>query len=315
MHQPPGNPREKDYHTRLRKVLAFIQENLSDDLSLDKLSGIANFSPFHFQKIFSQYIGESPKQYIIRLRLERIAHYLKLYPELSISEASFQCGFASPSTFIRAFKKFYGKTPEAFRKLSLEEISKIGTLKPNNGKLLKNTSSEFWSPDLMNMEDPGSIPELKIDVVSIRSLKVAFIDTHLGDEDAISNAFHNLARWAGPRELISRDTKFIGILLDMPFFTDLGKCRYRACITLPEDYPLPKDTVTDVIPGGKYATFTMKGSIRSVFSNLRSFSHGWLPGSGYQVAGITGFEEFPVNPASGPMEEIPRQLFIPVKPA
>jgi len=44
MHHPPGNFKEKEYHARLRKVLAFIQENLSEDLPLEKLSGMAFFS-------------------------------------------------------------------------------------------------------------------------------------------------------------------------------------------------------------------------------------------------------------------------------
>ena len=78
MHNPPENHKEKEYQSRIRKVLAYIQENLSEELPLEKLSEVAFFSPFHFQKIFSKYVGESPKQYIMRLRLERIAHYLKL---------------------------------------------------------------------------------------------------------------------------------------------------------------------------------------------------------------------------------------------
>ena len=111
MHHPPANLKEKDHFSRIRKVLVYIQENLSEELSLDKLSKIAFFSQFHFHRIFSLYVGESPKQYIMRLRLERIAHYLKLYPALSINDAAYQCGFSSPSTFIRAFKKYYGMTP------------------------------------------------------------------------------------------------------------------------------------------------------------------------------------------------------------
>ena len=88
MHHPPENLKEKEYLSRIRRVLTYIQENLSEELSLEILSEMAFFSPFHFQKIFSKYVGESPKQYIMRLRLERIAHYLKLYPALNISDAS-----------------------------------------------------------------------------------------------------------------------------------------------------------------------------------------------------------------------------------
>lgn len=315
MHEPPENQKEKDYLQRIRKVLAYIQENLSDELSLEMLSGLAFFSPFHFQKIFSLYVGESPKQYIMRLRLERIAHYLKLYPELSINEASYRCGFSSPSTFIRAFKKYYSITPDAFRNLSFGEISKIGTLKPNKGKSFNLNPSEFWSLNLTHEEVKGLTSGIGIEVKKIRSLKVAFIDSHLGDEDAIPNAFITLTRWAEPRELITASTQYAGIFLDMPFFTEYGKCRFRACITLPEEVSTPKEIGTITIPEGRYATFSVKGSILSVFSNLIAFRHGWLEQSGYQIAEITGFELYAENPAKKPYESIQRQIFVPVKPA
>jgi AraC-like DNA-binding protein len=53
MHQPPENLKEKEYQQRLRKVLAYINENLSDDLSLEKLAGIASYSPFETICCFS----------------------------------------------------------------------------------------------------------------------------------------------------------------------------------------------------------------------------------------------------------------------
>jgi AraC family transcriptional regulator len=315
MHEPPGDHKKKEYHSRLRRVLAYIQEHLSDELPLNKLSEIACFSPFHFQKIFSLYVGESPKQYIMRLRMERIAHYLALYPALSINDAAFQSGFSSPSTFIRAFRKYYGTTPEGFRKLSLKEISKIGTLKPRKGKFSDLQSSEFWSLDTINEEVAGLTSEMNIEVKLIRSLNVAFMDTHLGDEDAIPNTFKALTRWASPRDLVTPETRFIGIFLDMPFFTEFAKCRFRACISLPEGIPLPKDIGSVIIPGGKYASYQMKGTIGGVFKSLMAFSHGWLEQSGYQIAEITGFELYTENPASSPYESINRQIFIPVKPA
>jgi len=315
MHRPPENQKEKEYQARIRKVLAYIQENLSEDLSLEKLSGIAFFSPFHFQKIFSLYVGESPKQYIMRLRLERIAHYLKLYSDLNILEASFQCGFSSPSTFIRAFKKYYGITPDAFRKFSFDEISKIGTSKPNKGKSIDLNPSEFWILNLTNEEVTGLTSAMNIEVKTFRSLKVAFMDSHLGEEDSIPNTFKALSRWAEPRDLINHDTQYIGIFLDMPFFTEFSKCRFRACITVAEDISLPKEISSTAIPAGRFAVFSMKGMLKSVFNNLMAFRHGWLDHSGYQIAEIIGFELYAENPAKKPYETIQREIFVPVKPA
>jgi len=315
MHHAPENHKEKDYILRIRKVLAYIQENLSEGLSLEKLSAIAFFSPFHFQKIFSLYVGESPKQYIMRLRLERIAHYLKLYPDLSINDASFQCGFSSPSTFIRAFRKYYGMTPETFRNLSLAEISKIGTLKPVKGKSPDIYPSEFWSMNLTNDEVAGFSSTMDVQVNQFRSLNVAFIESHLGDQDAIPNTFKVLTQWAEPRDLITNETQFIGILLDMPFFTEYEKCRFRACITVPEHFSALKETGLMRIPDGRYASYFFKGTIQNVFRSLIAFRHGWLDQSGYQIAEIRGFELYSNNPAKTPYESINRRIFIPVKPA
>jgi AraC family transcriptional regulator len=315
MHQPPENLKEKEYQLRIRKVLALIQENLSEDLSLEKLAGLAFFSPFHFQKIFTQYVGESPKQYIIRLRLERIAHYLKLYPDLSIDDAAFQCGFSSPSTFIRAFKRFYGTTPETFRRLSFEEISKIGTLKPRKGQSIDINPSEFWHMNLTSDEVPGLTSGMNIEVKTIRSLKLAFMDSHLGDGDVIPSTFKALTRWAEPRDVLTSETKYIGIMMDIPFFTDFEKCRYRACITIPEGFSPVKEIEVTTITAGKYATYSLKGTLHNVFRSLMAFKHGWLDQSGYQIAEISGFELYSENPAVRPYESLHRQIFIPVKPA
>ncbi len=315
MHHPPENQKEKEYYSRIRKVLAYIQENLMEELSLEKLSAIAFFSPFHFQRLFSLYVGESPKQYIMRLRLERIAHYLKLYPDLSINDASFQSGFSAPSTFIRAFKKYYGITPEGFRKLSYDEISKIGTLNPHKGKFFDIQPSEFWSLNLTTEGETASTSGMNIEVKSIRSLKVAFMDSHLGAEDAIVNTFKALTRWAEPRALITQDTQYIGIMLDMPFFTEYGKCRFRACISLPDGVSLPKEIGSLVIPEGRYATYSFTGTIQGVFRSLISFKHEWIDQSGYEIAEIIGFELYSENPALKPYESIQQQIFVPVKPA
>lgn len=96
-------------------------KNLNEELTLQKLAGIANYSPFHFQKIFKQEIGESPKQYIIRMRLENAAHSLFVYRHRSITEIALDSGFASNATFARAFKNYFGFSAEEFRKLSPKE--------------------------------------------------------------------------------------------------------------------------------------------------------------------------------------------------
>jgi AraC family transcriptional regulator len=315
MHEQPANHIEKDHHIRIRKVLAYIQENLSVDIPLAKMAEIANFSPFHFQKLFTQYVGESPKQYIMRLRLERIAHNLKLFPEQSVFELSLQSGFSSPSTFGRAFKNYYGITPDEFRKLPHSEISKICTLKSNKGKDFDISSHEFWNVNFDEVEPIGFTSGSEIEVIRLSSLKVAFIDSHLGHSNVVSNTFRTLTNIMAPRDLINQQTRFIGIFLDLPFFTELNKCRFRASITLPENDVIPKEIVLGEIPENKYATYSVKGSIADTLKSLVTFKHNWLDSSGYQIAETIGYEEYPINPASKDYEKIIRKIYIPIKPA
>ena len=315
MHLPPENYKEKEYHHRIRKVLAYIQENLSIDISLIKMAEVANFSPFHFQRLFKQFVGETPKQYILRLCLEKIAHHLKLFPEVSIYEISLQSGFSSHSTFARAFKNYYGVTPEAFRKMSHSDISKICTSKNKISKEYITHSSEFWGVNNNENEWNASAHGRKIEVVKLRSLKVAFIDSHLGNDNAVSNAFRTLIQIVGPRDLVLSETRYIGIFLDLPFFTELNKCRFRACITLPANILIPKELSTCEIPENRYASYTLKGSLDDLLKSLVSFKHQWLDISGYQISETIGYEEYLTNPISNAYKLLQRNVFIPIKPA
>lgn len=56
----------KDYHERINQVLLFINNNLEEKLTLETLSSISNFSPFHFHRIMRAHLGESIGEYVIQ---------------------------------------------------------------------------------------------------------------------------------------------------------------------------------------------------------------------------------------------------------
>ena len=63
----------KEYARRINAALDFIDRNIGDDVSLAKLASVACFSPYHFHRIFSSFVGEPPAEYVRRLRLEKAA--------------------------------------------------------------------------------------------------------------------------------------------------------------------------------------------------------------------------------------------------
>src|SRR5262249_9589306 len=94
--------------------LVHIQKNLDSPVSLEDLAAIASFSPFHFHRIFRGMVGESVKEHVRRLRLERAAHRLRFTGQ-PVTEIAFDAGYETPESFTRAFGGMFGEAPTAFR--------------------------------------------------------------------------------------------------------------------------------------------------------------------------------------------------------
>ena len=61
--------KEKIYYERIAKAIEFIKKNFKDQPSLDEIADAVNLSPFHFQRIFSEWAGVSPKKFMQYLLL------------------------------------------------------------------------------------------------------------------------------------------------------------------------------------------------------------------------------------------------------
>ncbi len=65
-----------EYKSRINNVIDYIESNLKSEMTLDKLADVANFSSFHFHRIFKTIIGETLNQFIQRIRIEKAAALL-----------------------------------------------------------------------------------------------------------------------------------------------------------------------------------------------------------------------------------------------
>lgn len=99
---------------RLRRVMAFIEDNYESDLSLAELAHVGGMSTFHFAREFKRTTGTTPHQYLIKFRIER-AKALLTESELPLVEVSSRAGFSHQSHFTRLFRRLTGTTPLAFR--------------------------------------------------------------------------------------------------------------------------------------------------------------------------------------------------------
>ncbi|MBS4172244.1 helix-turn-helix domain-containing protein [Bacillus sp. FJAT-49736] len=110
---------EKEYKVNsnpiIKNVIGYMEENYSNDLSLDILADHCRLSKFYLIKLFKEALGCTPSQFLLRIRLEH-AKDLLLKTNFDITRICFEVGFGSLSTFERVFKKRWGMTISEFRK-------------------------------------------------------------------------------------------------------------------------------------------------------------------------------------------------------
>jgi AraC family transcriptional regulator len=100
---------------REKKVAQYIDEHLSEDISLATLAEVAKLSPYHFVRSFKQSFGLPPHRYVSRLRMEQ-AKSLLANPAMSVTQIGFKLGFSETSSFTTTFRKHAGLTPTAYRR-------------------------------------------------------------------------------------------------------------------------------------------------------------------------------------------------------
>lgn len=99
----------------LQNIVKYIDEHIDEKISIDELSLKSRWRSQHFIRVFTDFIGVTPYQYILRKKMEK-AKDLICNTDLSYSEVSFELGFLSYANFSIAFKKATGKTPVQYKK-------------------------------------------------------------------------------------------------------------------------------------------------------------------------------------------------------
>lgn len=103
---------------RMNKAMDYIEFNLADEISYDKLAQIACCSTYHFQRMFSFITGVSLSEYIRRRRLTLAAFDLQT-SNIKVIDVAMKYGYESPEAFSRAFKNLHGIMPISARDIGV----------------------------------------------------------------------------------------------------------------------------------------------------------------------------------------------------
>jgi AraC family transcriptional regulator len=287
------------YHERILRVLVHIQERLDDDLSLEELARTACFSPFHFHRVFTALVGESVKEHVRRLRLERAAYRLR-YTEDPVTRIAFDAGFQAHESFTRAFRALFGVSPSRYRGAHRAPAPSQVHYRPD-GKLTA------FEP----VKRGGPAMEVRIENVPPR--RVAFM-RHVGPYEEVGRTWEKLAKWAASRGLVGPDTLAVGVPYDDPEVTPADKLRYDACLTVNGPFQPEGEVGEQVVAGGECAVLRHRGPYRAIGETYHRLYGGWLPQSGREPAAAPSFVVGRITPPDTPPEDLVTDLCVPLKP-
>lgn len=308
------------YIARINRVIDYIKSNLDGDLSLEKLSSIANFSKFYFHRIFKSVTGENLNSCVGRMRIERSAFMLIYNPGLSITSIAFDSGFSSPSVYSREFKAHYKLSPSQWRQ---EKNSKICKVNRNICKEPQDTEIyiEFskhkpsWGMKMQNQN------LLKVDVRSMPEIPIAYIRHHGGynplNKQLFQSLFARLISWAVPRNLFNPPlTKAMTIFSSgHPDTTAPDHLSVDVAISIEKQIAVDGEVGKRVVPGGQYAVVSLvDASMEDCGEAWNNLFNVWLPSSGYQPGEGAYYINHLNDPEQHPQKLHTIEMYLPVKP-
>ena len=108
------NTQETINYNRIAEAIEYIRDHFKVQPNLDEVAEKVHLSPFHFQRLFSEWAGTSPKKFLQYISLE---HAKKLIKEnqASISEAAYETGLSGTSRLHDLFVRIEGMTPAEYK--------------------------------------------------------------------------------------------------------------------------------------------------------------------------------------------------------
>lgn len=275
-------------------VLYYCYAHIDAPIRLNDLAEEQGISPFHLHRIFREETGETLQESLRSIRLQKAANLLLTNRHATISEISGECGYASHTSFIKAFRIKFGQAPMQWRK---------GGFRQYADGILKGSQSASDS----EVEFEGLIPDIR----RIDARRVAYL-RHRGYNRTIRETWQRLLAWCH-EEGVKQSAMQIGLHHDNPLITPLESCMYVACVELDSPENATRSIGELVIPGGLHAVFSVRGRYGDVLKLLQYVYHVWLPESGYEAKVLPAYTCYRRNhfiDASGIFE---LDLFVPVR--
>ena len=277
----------------ISKAIRYIEDNITEDLTIELIAKQAFVSPFYFQKGFAMLCGFTVGEYIRHRRLTLAGSEL-VATDGKIIDIAMKYGYESPDSFTKAFTRFHGVTPTAARK---------------DGAMVKS----FTSLKIKFSLEGGYIMDYKI--VEKESFTVMGVSRVFQYESA-TKAIPEF--WS--EHFQKGNGKFVcgmyGVNIDESMkgdeFEYLIADNYDPCTEV------PTGLITKIIPKHTWAVFPCKGAMPKIMQDVnRKIFSEWLPNCrDYEIASGYNIEMYsnPVDYPDGTGDEnYYSEIWIPVK--
>lgn len=291
------------YLDAIQRVIVHVATHLDDAIDLEVLAADACLSPFHFHRVFRGMVGETPMEFVRRLRLERAAWQLA-HGTAPVTAVAFDAGYEAHEAFTRAFRQHFGASPTEFR-----------ATPRTHHHLAASCGVHFDAAGgvvpFVPRSTGGSTMQVDIDTQPARRLATV---RHVGPYNQIGRAFADLGARLGPAMgmLAMGGAAMIALYHDAPDSVAPDELRSDAAVVVPEDFALPPGVVEQRLAAGRYASTVHVGPYDQLGDVWQRFMGEWLPASGERVAASPAMETYLNNPETTPKAEWRTQLSMPL---
>jgi AraC family transcriptional regulator len=271
--------------------------------------------------------GETLGAFIARVRLEHAATLLGARPRRPVTDIALECGFASPSSFSRAFREAYGMTPSDWRAggrdrhqrqsrdpaadPTPEGLAGRGAFGITATRLSVDTGRTMWDVAA------GSLGSVSVHIERLAHTEVAYVrytGRYQGLGEVFTELYARLMTWAEPRGFVASGTPLYNLYHDDPSLTDDDRLRVTICVPVPPDTPPEGEIGRMAIPAGPVAIGRFELGMTDYPEAWYAMAGGWLPDSGYEPDDRLPFERYIIGREARTEGAEVMDIGIPVRP-
>lgn len=275
---------------RILRAIHLMESRMGGDLSMEAIAAEVGLSLFHFHRLFRRCVGETPADYLRRIRLDAGALRLR-WTRDSVGAIAGAVGYTSQAAFTRAFNERFGLSPLRFRKDSLR-----------------------WPP----LPVDGTLGHVAFERESGSHRCIA--RRYFGPLGLVPRRWRSFVEELPDFVRRLATGPCIGLVYDDPRFTPSEQIRYDCCIVI-DDADFDADAVRlarrDLrevrTRPGRYICQPHAGGYADVGKSYSRLLDHWIATSGYSLTDDPGIEWYATSPARSPEGALDILLMMPVR--